>query len=110
MRTGWYAFSLDMRTFLLPYMFITAPAMLLIDTTILEASWIFITASIGMYGLAAAMQGYLITEARWYERIVLFVGAVLLVHPGVYTDIVGFILFAAAYLSQRRRAPNAPLI
>jgi TRAP transporter 4TM/12TM fusion protein len=109
-KTGWYAFSLDMRTFLLPYMFITAPAMLLINTTVLEATWIFITASIGMYGLAAAMQGYLITEARWYERIVLFVGAVLLVYPGIYTDIAGVILFAAAYMSQRRRAPDAPLI
>jgi TRAP transporter 4TM/12TM fusion protein len=109
-KTGWYAFSLDMRTFLLPFMFITAPAMLLINTTILEASWIFITASIGMYGLAAGMQGYLITEARWYERVVLFVGAVLMVYPGLYTDIVGFILLAAAYLSQRGRAPDAPLI
>jgi len=109
-KTGWYAFSLDMRTFLLPYMFITAPAMLLINTTVLEATWIFVTASVGMYGLAAAMQGYLVTEARWYERIVLFVGAVLLVHPGIYTDIAGIILFAAAYMSQRRRAPDAPLI
>jgi TRAP-type uncharacterized transport system fused permease subunit len=109
-RTGWRAFSLDMRTFLLPYMFITAPAMLLIDTTWHEAAWIFITATMGMYGLAAAMQGYLITEARWYERVVLFVSALCLVKPGIYTDIAGFIGMSAIYVLQRRRAPGAPLL
>ena len=109
-KTGWYAFSLDMRTFLLPYMFITAPAMLLIDTTWNEAAWIFVTASVGMYGLAAAMQGHLITEARWYERVVLFGSAVCLVNPGLYTDLAGFAGIAAIYALQRRRAPQAPLI
>ena len=107
-KTGWRAFSLDMRTFLLPYMFITAPAMLLIDTTWHEAAWIFVTASVGMYALAAAMQGYLITEARWYERIVLFAAAVCLVRPGIYTDIAGMIVIGAVYALQRRRAPDAP--
>jgi len=109
-KTGWRAFSLDMRTFLLPYMFITAPAMLLIDTTWYEAVWIFVTASVGMYGLAAAMQGYLITTTRWWERAVLFVAAICLVKPGVYTDVVGFAGLAAIYGLQRRRAPDAPLI
>ena len=109
-KTGWRAFSLDMRTFLLPYMFITAPAMLLIDTTWWEAVWIFVTASVGMYGLAAAMQGYFITEARWWERAILFVSAICLVKPGIYTDIAGMIGMALVYATQRRRAPGAPLI
>ncbi len=109
-RTGLRAFSLDMRTFLLPYMFITAPAMLLIDTTWYQAAWIFVTASVGMYGLAAAMQGHLITEARWYERLVLFVAAICLVKPGLYTDVAGFVGVVLIYALQRRRAPDAPVL
>jgi TRAP transporter 4TM/12TM fusion protein len=109
-KTGLRAFTLDMRTFLLPYMFITAPAMLLIDTTWYEAAWIFVTASVGMYGLAAAMQGYFLTDARWWERAVLFVGAVCLVKPGLYTDLLGIAVIALVYLAQRRRAPDAPLL
>jgi TRAP-type uncharacterized transport system fused permease subunit len=109
-KTGWQAFSLDMRTFLLPYMFITAPAMLLIDTTWYEAGWIFVSASVGMYGLAAAMQGYLVTPARWWERAVLFVSAVCLVKPGLYTDLAGLIGMGAIYAVQRRRDPGAPII
>ena len=108
-KTGWRAFSLDMRTFLLPYMFITAPQMLLINTTFLEAASIFVTASIGMYALAGAMQGYLITEARWHERVILFVSAIALVKPGLYSDIGGIMGLALVYALQRARAKDAPL-
>jgi TRAP transporter 4TM/12TM fusion protein len=109
-RTGWRAFSLDMRTFLLPFMFITAPQMLLIKTTWLEAVEIFITASIGMYALAGAMQGHLITGARWYERAVLFASAILLVKPGIYTDLAGMVGLALVYVLQRARDRSAPIL
>ncbi len=108
-KTGWRAFSLDMRTFLLPYMFITAPQMLLINTTLQEAAWTFLTASIGMYALAGAMQGYLITPARWYERVILFASAIALVKPGIYTDIGGALGLALVYALQRARDRNAPI-
>jgi TRAP transporter 4TM/12TM fusion protein len=109
-KTGIRAFTLDMRTFILPYMFITAPAMLLIDTTWYEAAWIFVTASLGMYALAAAMQGYLVTDARWWERAVLFASAILLVKPGLATDLAGMAGVGMIYAAQRRRAPDAPVL
>ena len=68
-----------------------------------------LTASIGMYALAGAMQGYLITEARWYERAILFVSAIALVKPGLFTDLAGFMGLALVYALQRARAKDAPL-
>jgi TRAP transporter 4TM/12TM fusion protein len=107
-KTGIESFKLDMRTFLLPYMFITAPQMLLIGLDpgimgVLEASWIFITASFGMYALAAGMQGFFIDDDTWYERILLLAVAFCLVKPGLYTDIIGLIGFALIYYVQKRR-------
>jgi TRAP transporter 4TM/12TM fusion protein len=107
-KTGLESFKLDMRTFLLPYMFITAPQMLLIGLDpgilgVLEACWIFITASLGMYALAAGMQGFFIDDDTWYERILLLAVAFCLVKPGLYTDIIGLIGFALIYYIQRRR-------
>jgi TRAP transporter 4TM/12TM fusion protein len=102
LKTGVNAFKLDMRTFLLPFMFITAPAMLLINTTFIEAAWIFVSASIGMYALAASMQGFLLTDLNWYERIILFGSAVALVKPGLITDLLGLVGFTIIYLLQRR--------
>ncbi|HSM89763.1 MAG TPA: TRAP transporter permease [Desulfobacterales bacterium] len=107
-KTGLESFKLDMRTFLLPYMFITAPQMLLIGLApgimgVLEASWIFITASLGMYALAGGMQGFFIDDDTWYERILLLAVALCLVKPGLYTDIIGLIGFALIYYVQKRR-------
>lgn len=107
LKTGINAFKLDMRTFLLPFMFITAPAMLLINTTFIEAAWIFVTASIGMYGLAASMQGFLLTDLKWWERIILFASAVALVKPGLITDALGLIGFGIIYFLQREEAKGA---
>jgi TRAP transporter 4TM/12TM fusion protein len=106
-RTGWAAFSLDMRTFILPFMFITAPQMLLIDTTWWEAAWIFVTASVGMYALAGAMQGYLMAPARWWERLVLFASALLMIKPGLATDLAGLTGLALIALGHRARARSA---
>jgi len=107
-KTGLESFKLDMRTFLLPYMFITAPQMLLIGLDpgimgVLEACWIFITASIGMYALAAGMQGFLIDDDKWYERIILLTVAFCLVKPGLYSDMIGLAGFAFIYFLQKRR-------
>jgi TRAP transporter 4TM/12TM fusion protein len=107
-KTGLEAFKLDMRTFLLPYMFITAPQMLLIGLDpgimgVLEASWIFITSSIGMYALAAGMQGFLIDDDTWFERILLLAVAFCLVKPGFYSDMIGLAGFAMIYYLQKRR-------
>ncbi len=105
-KTGVEAFKLDMRTFLLPYMFITAPQMLLQNTTVIEAGWIFITASVGMYALAGSMQGFFMDKDTWYERIILFVAAVCLVKPGFYTDIIGLGGVALIYLIQIQRVKH----
>jgi TRAP transporter 4TM/12TM fusion protein len=107
LKTGVNAFKLDMRTFLLPFMFITAPEMLLINTNFIEASWIFISASIGMYGLAASMQGFLLTDLKWWERVILFASAVALVKPGLITDALGLIGFGIIYFLQRKEAKGA---
>ncbi len=106
-KTGVNAFKLDMRTFLLPYMFITAPQMLLIDTNVFEAAWIFITASVGMYALAGGMQGFFVAPDKWYERIILLASAVALVKPGLYTDSLGLLGVALVYFLQMRRVKRA---
>ena len=107
-KTGLESFKLDMRTFLLPYMFITAPQMLLIGLApgimgVLEATWIFITASLGMYALAAGMQGFFIDDDTWYERLLLLAVAFGLVKPGIYSDILGMAGFVLVYFLQKRR-------
>jgi TRAP-type uncharacterized transport system fused permease subunit len=70
---------------------------------VFEAVWIFITASLGMYALAAGMQGFFIDDDTWYERIILIAVAIGLVWPEIIRDFLGLAGFAFVYYLQKKR-------
>jgi len=102
-KTGLQAFKFELRTFLLPFMFIYSPQFLLIRTTPLEVVWLTITASIGIYAFSVAVQNQFILETNIFERLVMLISALLLIKPGIITDSIGFAGFALVYVLQRRR-------
>ena len=59
---------------------------------------------IGVICLAAGLHGYLLREARWWERIALLVAALLLIKPGYITDAIGLALLAVVLVAQRWQA------
>lgn len=102
-RTGLQAFKFELRTFLLPFMFVYSPQMLLINTTAPEVLWLTLTASIGMYAFSACIQQQFLLETTWLEGLLLLAAALLLIKPGLYTDMVGFGALALVCWLQRRR-------
>ncbi|MGI6604871.1 MAG: TRAP transporter permease [bacterium] len=101
MRTGINATKLAIGAFLIPYMFVMAPQLLLIDVTLFGALRVILGALIGMLAVEAAVQNWLLTNLNPVERIVLLVGGLMLIDPGTVTDVIGFGLFIVAYLHQR---------
>ena len=89
MRTALNASKLAIAAFLIPYMFCLNPAMLLIDTNVSEFVIIIITSVIGMFAIAAGMEGYMLTKLNTLFRIILIVAGLMLIYPGTVTDIVG---------------------
>jgi TRAP-type uncharacterized transport system fused permease subunit len=83
-----------------PFMFIYEPSLMLIGDwfTSLTSS---ISAVVGVMCLAAGLQGYMLREARWWERAVLVVAALLLIKPGYISDAIGLLLLAAVVVSQK---------
>ena len=102
-KTGLQAFKFELRTFLLPFMFVLSPQFLLINTSPLEVIWLTITAIIGIYAFSVAIQGQFILETNLFDRIVMLIGALLLIKPGLVTDLFGFGGFAVVYFLQKRR-------
>ncbi|MDZ7707518.1 MAG: DUF3394 domain-containing protein [Trueperaceae bacterium] len=97
-QTGIQGFIYDMRTAILPFMFIFNTKLLLVGVdTLAQGTWIFLSALLGMLAFAAATQGYVLVPARWYERIVLLGVAFMLIQPTVLTDVAGVIIVAAIY-------------
>lgn len=106
-RASWIASRLALAGFLVPFIFVLNPAMLILDTPPLQVAQIAITATLGVTALGVAAQGYLSRRLRGWERLVAFAGAILLIDPGAATDLVGFVLLVALYLWQRQARPNA---
>ena len=92
MKTALTSTKLAIAAFIVPYVFALNPAMLLIDTTAAEVILICVTSLVGIFGVSAALEGYLKTYMTWYARVACCVGGLMLIFPGVTTDIVGVAL------------------
>jgi len=85
-KTGLQGFAYDIRTALLPFLFIFNTELLLIDVTWYKAIFIFIVAVIAMMLFASATQGWLITRNRIWESALLLLIAFTLFRPGYWLD------------------------
>jgi len=101
-KTGFAAVRIGAPGFIIPFMFAYEPSLLFIGS-----SWSiitsFFTASIGVVMLAAGMMGWFLRETNWIERILLIAAAILLIKPGFYSDIIGFIFLGLVIFMQKIR-------
>lgn len=100
MRTGANAVKLAIAAFIIPYMFVLQPQILMIETTVLEVTFIIITAMLGMIAIGASMVGFWYRKLPWYVRIAAFMTGLLMMYPGTMSDIIGFSAFAAMIILQ----------
>ncbi|MDD4688807.1 MAG: TRAP transporter permease [Eubacteriales bacterium] len=92
MKTAVTATKLAIGAFIVPYVFALNPAMLFIDTTVYEVVTICITSLVGIFAVSASLEGYLLHHMPWYQRILCLTGGLLLIYPGLVTDLIGFSL------------------
>ncbi len=85
-KTGVQGFMYDIRTALLPFMFIFNTDLLLIDVGPVKAVLVFIVALVAMLTFAAATQGYFLARSRWWETVALLLVAFTLFRPDFWMD------------------------
>ncbi len=100
MKTAFNASRLAIAVFIVPYVFCFSPALLLIDTTAIEVIQIAVTASIGIFGISAALEGYLLTDINIFARVIMIVGGIMMIEPKLTTDAIGLVLIIAGILWQ----------
>ena len=100
MKTGVNATKLAIGAFIVPYIFCMNPSMLFIDTTALSVIQIIITSLVGIFGVAAALNGFLGRRISPALRVVICIAGLLMMDPGLVTDLIGIALFAAVVLWQ----------
>jgi TRAP-type uncharacterized transport system fused permease subunit len=97
--SGYAAVKLGLTGYIIPFMFVFGPSLLLIGDwqTICVTST---TALCGVILLAAGLHGFLLTHANYWQRTLMIVAALCLIKPGIYTDIVGLALAAVVITTQ----------
>ena len=108
MKTGVNATRLAIAGFIIPFIFALSPDMLLVNTTWYEVLLITVTSIIGMYGVCYGLSGFGAGEKSGSgrisgicKRIISIAGGLLLIYPGIGTDVFGVALIGAVMLWRR---------
>nr|WP_326190340.1 TRAP transporter permease [uncultured Oscillibacter sp.] len=105
MKTGVNATKLAIAAFIVPYIFAMNPQMLFVDvSSALQVVQICISALLGIFGVAAALNGFLYRTISPLLRLILVVGGLGMLIPGTVTDVTGFVLVVGVVLYQRATA------
>jgi len=105
MAIGWRACRLGIVAYLVPFIFMYQPALIL-EGSVTEVIWALITGTIGVFALSVGVEGWLKQNLAIWERVLAIVGAVFMMYPGLVTDGVGALLIILALFRQFRGSPG----
>ena len=100
MKTALNATKLAIAAFIVPYIMAYSPAMVLVDTNFIEVVGIVISSILGMFGVAAALNGHLFRPVPLLLRLAICAGGLMMMVPGVLTDAVGIALVGGVFAFQ----------
>ena len=87
-KTGIQGFMYDIRTAILPFLFVFNTELLLIDVSFVKGVFVFVIGVVAMLLFAAATQGYFLVRTKWWEVVALLLVAFTLFRPGFWLDMV----------------------
>ena len=103
LKTGVHASKLAVAAFIIPYIFVLSPVILMVDATPLALILATLSALAGMIAVSSALCGFLADHCRLYERALLVGAGLLMIKPGGTTDLIGCAIFAAILAMQYQR-------
>lgn len=100
LKTGVEASRLAIAAFLVPYMFVFAPEMLMLNAVWYDVVLIVLTALAGMFGVGMALERFWSSKLNWAQTLMSLVGGLCLIKPGLLTDAIGLSLIAGVLVWQ----------
>ena len=107
MKTGVASVKLAIAGFIVPFMFVYAPQLMLINTTLAEGAWVAASACVGVFLIAVAVEGYLFAPMAAWLRLIAAAGSLLLIKPGMETDAIGLAVLLIVLFLQKKKAKAA---
>ena len=94
-KVGWEAFKLGAPAYVIPFVFITSPALMLFDVTIEGILFGLFRSIIMVVAIAASLQGFIFDKIGYFSRIPLFISAILITYSSTWSNIAGIIIALA---------------
>ena len=101
LRSGINASKLAIAAFLVPYIFVMNPQLLMLNAAWYEVLQIVVTSLIGMLGIGMCLEKYWARKMNIVQQILALVGGLALIYPGLLTDVIGIILVGSVILWQQ---------
>jgi TRAP transporter 4TM/12TM fusion protein len=105
--TGVNASKIAIAAFIVPYIFVFSPALVLVDASVALVTQMVITSVIGMIGVGTAVEGWYWTHMTWWERTGALAAGLMLIDPTTLTDVAGIALMSMITILQYRKARQA---
>lgn len=112
-KTGVQSSKLAIAAFIIPYMIVFSPELLMIDVTFFDVVWVLTTAMVGMIAISVGVIGYWYRNVNWLTRIVVIACGLSMIYPEVISTLVGLAIFGALFVHQfltknKGNKPNTP--
>jgi len=109
MKTGLEAVRFGIVLYTLPYLFVYSPA-LLFQGSLTDTVYVFLIAIVGVFALAAGVQGFLFNALSWVKRVLFILGSILIFWPAYLVTIAGlllvFFMVMAEWRSRKKSIPH----
>ncbi len=99
-KTGFNSAKLAIAAFIIPYIIVLSPEILMIDVSVLQIIWIILTAILGMIAIGAGIVGYWYRKVKWFERIILIGAGLAMIYPESISDISGLVVLGIMFAIQ----------
>jgi len=99
-KTGVNSAKLAIAAFIIPYIIVYSPALLMIDVTIWQVLWVVFTALLGMIAIGAGIIGYWYRPINWLERLIVLASGIAMIYPESFSDFAGLAVFGIMFLIQ----------
>ncbi|MDO6451528.1 TRAP transporter permease [Oceanobacillus profundus] len=106
-KSGVTAVKLAIAAFIIPYIFIYNPILLLQDITPIRLIISLLTAIIGMTAVSSAVIGFFIRSSYSWERLILFIAGVMLIVPDLVISLIGLLLLLGVWYIQKQRKDDS---
>lgn len=103
-KTGVQSVKLAIAGFIVPFMFVYSPQLMLINTTAFEGFNTALSACLGVFLIGVAVEGYCYALLPMWLRILTGAGALLLMNPGIETDIAGVVTLVIMLVLMKKKA------